>query len=230
MRRIGTLAAALLAALAAAVVVPATAASQPAPAGTPVLSQYVPGGPPVNPGDYLRSSLTPGTTLNFTTDPGGPVGLFCKQSTWIGQAAFNPPAPGTAVIKLLNPLSIDACYDNAPTVTGVAGVMVSNLPSTMTVSDTPGFPIEILPSTGPLTLSYTVSTTSSPAVTCVFQAGGPVVGATGLGGVPWQFTNQPFKLVSGSLPACGKTPTAYLTAGYSPVQDVSAGGTTVYVN
>ncbi|BBA98653.1 hypothetical protein RVR_4922 [Actinacidiphila reveromycinica] len=228
MRRIGALVTVLLAALVAAAV-PATAASPSAAAG-PVLSQTVPGGPPVNPGDILKSSLTPGTTLNFTTVPGGPVGLFCKQSTWAAQVLSNPSAPGTAVANLLNPFSIASCFDNSPTVTGVVGVTVGSLPATVTVSDASGYPIQILPSTAPLVISYTVTTTGAPTVTCTFQAGGPVAGSTAPGGAPWQFTNQPFKLVSGSLPACGTAPTAFLTAGYSPVLDATAGGTTVYVN
>ncbi|WP_329181893.1 Tat pathway signal sequence domain protein [Streptomyces sp. NBC_01477] len=227
MRRISFLVAALTAAFAAAVA-PAVAAT-PTAAALPVLSQTVPGGPPVNPGDLLTSSLTPGTTLNFTTAPGGPVGLFCKQSSWRGQVLSNPPAPGTAVINLLNPVIIAGCFDNSPTVTGVTSVTVGNLPATMTVSDTSGYPIQILPSTGPLVIAYTVTTTG-PTVTCVFQAGGPVNGNTGPGGAPWKFVNQPFKLASGSLPACGTSPTAFLTVQYSPVLDASTGGATVYVN
>ncbi|MFG1805336.1 hypothetical protein [Streptomyces sp. NPDC049040] len=227
MRRISTLAAALPAALLAAIV-PAAAAT-PSAAAFPVLSQTVPGGPAVIPGDILKSSLTPGTPLNFPTAPGGSVGLFCKQSSWVGQTLSNPAAPGTAAIKLLNPFTIASCFDNSPTVTGVVGVTVGNLPATMTVSDTSGYPIQILPSTGPLVISYTVTTTG-PTVTCTFQAGGPVNGTTAPGGAPWQFVNQPFKLVSGALPACGTAPTAYLTARYSPVVDATAGGTTVYVN
>jgi hypothetical protein len=224
MRRISFLVAALTAALLAAVA-PAVAAT-PSAAAVPVLSLTVPGGPPANPGDLLTSSLTPGTTLNFTTAPGGPIGLFCKQSTWQGQLVSNPAAPGTAVIKLLNPFTVSACYDNAPTVTGVLGVTVGTLPATMTVADTPGYPIQILPSPNPLVITYTVTTTG-PTVTCTFQAGGPVNGSTGPGGAPWKFVNQPFKLLSGSLPACGTQPTGFLTTQYSPVLDGSA---TVFVN
>nr|WSX75070.1 Tat pathway signal sequence domain protein [Streptomyces sp. NBC_00899] len=228
MHRISVLVGALLAALTAAA--PAATAA-PAAAAVPVLSQSVPGGPAAVPGDIVKSSLTPGTGLSFTTAPGGSVGLFCKVSTWQGQLLANPAAPGTAAIKLLNPFTISSCFDNSPTVTGVSGVTVGNLPATMTVSDTSSsYPIQILPSTGPLVIAYTVTATSPPSVTCVFQAGGPVLGNTAPGGAPWQFVNQPFKLTSGSLPACGTSPSAYLTAGYSPVLDATAGGTTVYVN
>jgi hypothetical protein len=110
----------------------------------------VPGSPAANPGDTLKSSLTPGTTLNFTTAPGGPAGLFGKRSSWVGQTLSNPPAPGTAVLKLLNLFTIDPCFDNSPTVTGVSSVTVGDLPATMTVGGTSGYPIQILPSTGPL--------------------------------------------------------------------------------
>lgn len=229
MHRISVLAGALMAALTAAVA--PSAAAAPAAATFPVLSQTVPGGPAAVPGDLLTSSLTPGTGLSFTTAPGGSVGLFCKVSTWQGQLLANPAAPGTAAIKLLNPFTISSCFDNSPTVTGVSGVTVGNLPATMTVSDTASaYPIQILPSSVPLVIAYTVTVGSPPSVTCVFQAGGPVLGNTAPGGAPWQFVNQPFKLTSGSLPACGTSPTAYLTARYSPVLDATAGGTTVYVN
>lgn len=131
MRRIRLALAALVTAL-LAVVVPAAAAAPSSAAALPVLSRTAPGGPPALPGDSLVSSLTPGTSLNFSTVPGGPFGLFCKQSTWNGQVMANPPAPGTAAIKLLNPFTISSCFDNSPTVTGVVGVTVGNLPATMT--------------------------------------------------------------------------------------------------
>ncbi|WP_405588095.1 Tat pathway signal sequence domain protein [Streptomyces sp. NBC_01190] len=204
-------------------------AGTPAAAASAVLTRTAPGGPPANPGDLLTASLTPGTPLNFSTAPGGSVGLFCKQSVWGGQLIANPPAPGTAAIKLLNPFTISSCYDNSPTVTGVVGVTVGNLPATLTVSDSTGFPLQILPSSTPLQITVTLTTTG-PTVTCVFQSPGPVNGNTGPGGAPWVFNNQPFRLLSGSLPACGTSPVAYLTARYSPVTDTTAGGSTIFVN
>ena len=52
---------------------------------------------------------------------------------------------------------------------------------------------------------------------------------TGLGIVPWSFTNQPFVLASGPLPFCGST-TDFFTASYSPVIDLTQLGGSVYVN
>ncbi|MFC4030841.1 hypothetical protein ACFO3J_05080 [Streptomyces polygonati] len=228
MRRITVFTAVLIAAL-FAVVSPAGATAHAATA-VPVLSRIAPAGPPANPGDLLTSSLTPGTALNFSTAPGGPFGLFCKQSVWGGQLMANPPAPGTAAIKLLNPFTVSSCYDNSPTVTGVLGVTVGNLPETLTVSDSSGFPIQILPSPAPLQITVTLATTG-PTVVCVFQAAtGAVLGNAGPGPAPWQFNNQPFKLLSGALPACGTSPIAYLTAQYSPVIDTTAGSATIFVN
>lgn len=229
MRKISCFLALLTAVLFAAFISPASADAHTA-AAVPVLTRIAPAGPPATPGDLLTSSLTPNTQLSFSTAPGGPVGLFCKQSVWGGQLLANPPAPGTAAIKLLSPFTISSCFDNSPTVTGVVGVTVGNLPETFTVSDSPGFPLQILPSPNPLLITVTLATTGPPTVTCVFQAAGPVNGNTGPGSVPWKFTNQPFRLLSGSLPACGTAPTAYLTAQYSPVVDTTAAGTTIYVN
>lgn len=208
----------------------ASASPRTAAAAVPVLTRVAPGGPPATPGDTLTSSLTPGTALSLTTTPGGSVGLFCKKSTWGGQLQSNPAAPGTAVIKLLNPFVISSCADNSPTVTGVAGVTVGNLPETLTVNDTGSFPLQIVPSPNPLTITVTLTTTG-PTVVCVFQAAtGVVNGNTGPGGAPWKFVNQPFRLLGGSLPACGTSSTSFLTAQYSPVVDATAGGSTIYVN
>lgn len=198
-------------------------------AATPVLSLGALGGPAANPGDLLASSLTPGTTLSLSTAPGGGVGLLCQQSVWNGQLLANPSVPGPAVIRLNNPFTIAACTDNAPTVTGVTGVAVSGLPDTLQVNGAGTFPIQLLPGSTPLQITATLATTTAPTVVCVFQAAGVLNGNAGLGSAPWRFVNQPFKLVSGPLPACGST-TDYFTAGYSPVIDTTAAGQGVYVN
>lgn len=110
----------------------------------------------------------------------------------------NPPAQGTAEIKLLNPFIISSCYDNSPTVTSVIGVSVGNLPVALDVADYAGFPLQIVPSPNPLQITVTLATTG-PTVTCVFVAAGVVNGNAGPGPAPWTFANQPFKLASGSL-------------------------------
>ena len=203
-------------------------------AATPVLSLTALGGPAATPGDLLTSSLTPGTTLSLTTASSGGVGLFCQQSVWTGQLLGNPALPGPAVIRLgnpvTNPLTVAACTDNSPTVTGVTGVSVSGLPQTLQVTGTGTFPLQLLPSGGPLQFTVNLTTSAAPSVVCVFQSTGPLLGNTALGSAPWRFVNQPFKLVSGPLPACGTTPTGYLTAAYSPVIDTTAGGANVFVN
>jgi hypothetical protein len=199
-------------------------------AAVPVLSVTALGGPPANPGDLLTSSLTPGSTLSLTSTPSGGVGLFCQQSVWGGQLLANPALPGPAVIRLLNPLTISACTDNAPTVTAVTGVAVSGLPQNLQVTGTGSFPLQILPLSTPLQLTVTLSTTTAPSVVCTYQATGPLNGNTALGSAPWRFVNQPFRLTGGPLPACGTTPNGFLTAAYSPVIDTTAGGANVFVN
>ncbi|WP_328914892.1 MULTISPECIES: hypothetical protein [unclassified Streptomyces] len=229
MRKIGLFLSIVVAVLFATVGSATASSGAAAAAAVPVLTQISAGGPAANPGDLLASSLTPGSTLNFTTAPGGSAGLFCKQSVWQGVLGSNPPAQGTAEIKLLNPFIISSCYDNSPTVTSVIGVSVGNLPVALDVADYAGFPLQIVPSPNPLQITVTLATTG-PTVTCVFVAAGVVNGNAGPGPAPWTFANQPFKLASGSLPACGSSPVAYLTAQYSPVVDTTGGGTTIFVN
>jgi hypothetical protein len=227
MRLPGCLAAAAAALLAVAAPVAAASTAQAATAG-PVLTLNALAGPPAVPGDTLVSSLTPGTLLRFTTTAGGSTGLFCQQSKWQAQLLSNPAVPGPATSKLVA-LAIAGCVDNNPTVTGVVSVAVGNLPQLLQVTGSGAFPIQILPTGAPLQIIVNVTTTGG-AVSCVYQAGGAVNGNTGLGSVPWVFTNQPFKLVSGPLTPCGSTAVGYLTASYSPVIDATAGGAVVYVN
>ncbi|QMU70704.1 Tat pathway signal sequence domain protein [Streptacidiphilus sp. P02-A3a] len=221
---------ALLACALATVGMTGTAHAAPSAAATPVLSLSALGGPAANPGDLLTSSLTPGTTLSLTSTPSGGQGLFCQQSVWGGQLLANPPLPGPAVIRLLNPLTISACTDNSPTVTAVTGVAVSGLPQTLQVTGVGAFPLQLLPTSGPLQITVTLATTAAPSVVCTYQAPGPLTGNTALGSSPWRFVNQQFNLVSGPLPACGTTPNGFLTAAYSPVIDTTAGGANVFVN
>ncbi|MBC3839783.1 hypothetical protein GXW82_04670 [Streptacidiphilus sp. 4-A2] len=134
------------------------------------------------------------------------------------------------MIQLLNPLTISACTDNAPTVTGVTGVAVTNLPQFLQVIGAGSFPLQIVPGPAPLQIAVTLSTTTAPSVVCTYQAAVPTSGNTALGSSPWRFVNQAFRLISGPLPVCGTSGTSYLTASYSPVIDTSAGGANVYVN
>lgn len=222
---------AAVAALAAAAAVPVAAASaaQAASAAVPVLTLNALGGPPANPGDLLAASLLPGSYLQLTTAPGSSTGLICRQSTWQGQLLSNPAVPGPAVIRVIAPFTIALCTDSNPTVTGVTSVAVGGLPEILQINGASPFPIQLLPSGPPLTITANLTTTAGP-VTCVYQAAGPIVGNTALGSAPLVFTNQPFNLVSGPLPPCGTTPRDYFSAQYYPLLDTTAGNAQVYVN
>jgi hypothetical protein len=209
----------------------AVAAAAPAAAPTQVLTLGALAAAPVNVGDLLTSSLTPGSTLSITAAAGGGVGLFCSQSVWGGRVLANPAAPGgTAVIQLLNPFTISACTDNSPTVTGVAGVAVSGLPDNLQVTSNPTYPLRILPTGAPLQIAVTLNVVGPATVVCTYQAVGVVMGNTTAGSNPWRFTNQPFQLTGGPLPACGTGPTSFFSAAYSPVIDTTVGGMNVFVN
>jgi hypothetical protein len=228
MRKFGYLVAAMTAGLLAAAAGPALAAT-PVSSATPVLSYGSLGGPAVAAGDLVTSSLDPGTVLSLTSAPSGSVGLFCKQSVFGAVVTSNPALPGPAVLQVLNPLTISSCTDNAPTVTGVAGVGVSGLPATLQVIGVAPYPLTLTPGSSPLQISVSLNTTGG-AVTCVYQSPGPLNGNTSLGSAAWRFLNQPFKLVSAPVPACGNPPIGYLTAAYAPVIDTSKGGQNVFVN
>lgn len=229
MRRARILAAA--AALAATVCVPTVAASavQAAAAATPVLTLNALGGVPAAAGDLLTSSLLPGSTLRLSTAPGGSVGLSCPQSSWQGVLLSNPAVPGPAALKLSAPFTFALCTDTNPTVTSVTSVSLAGLPAILQVNGASPFAIQILPGSTPLTITANI-VTASGAVTCVYQSPGPILGSTTPGLAPWNFTNQPFNLVSGPTPACGTPPTEYFSARYYSVIDTTAGNAGVYVN
>ena len=234
MRKIGYLAAAAAAALAAAagpaVAAQASSTASPAAVALPVLTLNTPAGAPAVPGQTLAASLTSGSSLRLSVAPGSPIGLTCTQSTWQGQLMANPAVPGPAVIQLMTPFTISSCMDSNPTVTGVTGVAVSNLPAILQVNGATPFPIQILPSSAPLLITVTVTTTTGSAPTvCKYQAAGAVNGSTAAALTPWVFTNQPFNPAGPTSPACGPG-VAFFSAAYSPVTDLSAGGANIYVN
>ena len=230
---LGVLAAGLLAAAATVPTAAAAASAGSAPlagsAALPTLTVNSPTGPPVNPGDVLNSSLTTGTVLSLTTSPGGGVGLFCKQSSWQATALSNPPVGGPAVNRLTL-MTIASCTDNNSGVASVSGAGVANLPDILQVIGTGSFPVQILPSGAPLQIVVTLVLSTGATTVCTYQSSPPINGNTGLGSVPWSFTNQNFSLTAGPLPFCGTTPTDYFSASYSPVTDLTQAGGNVYVN
>ncbi len=227
MRKFGsTVVAAALGLSAVVAAVPASAAA--APAALPTLSVKALGGPAVAVGDTLTSSLTPGKQLSITAAPGGAVGLFCNASTWSSTATANPPVPGPAVLQI-NALTASVCTDNNPTVTAVLGVVVKFLPSILQVNGAAPYPIQLQPgSSVPLEFVVSLNTTAG-ATTCTYQAIPPTLGNAGLGAAPWVFTNQKFSLVGAVSPPCAG-PILYFSASYSPVIDVTAANSTVYLN
>lgn len=236
---LGTLAAGLLAVAAtvptAAAAVASTGAAASAgstplssSAAVPTLTVNSPSGPAVNPGDVLNSSLTTGTVLSLTTASGGGVGLFCKQSSWQATNLSNPPVGGAALSRITL-MTIASCTDNNPGVASVSGVAVTNLPDMLQVIGAGSFPVQILPSGAPLQIVATLVLSTGATTVCTYQSNPPINGNTGLGAVPWSFTNQTFALTGGPLPFCGAT-TDYFSASYSPVTDLTQGGGNVFVN
>lgn len=207
----------------------ATSTATAPPPPPPTLSIKALNGPAVAVGDNLTSSLTAGTQLSVTSAAGGALGLFCKASTWSSTATANPPVPGPAVL-LVNALTVGNCTDNLPTVQKVVGVAVRFLPSQIQVNGAAPFPVVLQPGGAiPLELVVSLLDNTGAALTCIYQAAPPTNGSTGLGAVPWKFVNQNFSLVGAVSPPCAG-PILFFSASYSPVIDVTAANTTVFVN
>jgi hypothetical protein len=204
-----------------------TSSSSPAP-GSAVLTLGGPTGPPAAVGSLVSASLFPDASLRLlesTTE----LGLYCDASTWVGQVVSNPAVPGTAVLTLLpSGFTASMCTDNNPKVISVTNVVITGLPDTLMITGAGSFPIQILPPGGPLTITENLTVSGIGASSCVFQAIAPTAG-TALGGGfnPWNFVNQPFKLVSGIIGPCGMTTSDLFSAEYSPIVD---SGAHVYVN
>lgn len=201
-------------------VVPAGASSPPLPILTVGTTSS-----PANPGDSVGAQLTGSPpVLRLTTTPGGSVGLQCTQSYWAGKVLNDPVGPGPASIQFATPFQFQGCsYLGNPMVTAVNGAGMSGVPAPLLVSSaTPYYPIQILPFSSPLQIVVSLVTVSGP-VNCLFRTTSVINGSTTAGTNSWDFTSQPFGLVSGSPAACGVTGVGFLTASYGPVYDSTVG-------
>ena len=120
-------------------------------------------------------------------------------------ALVNPPV-GSPAVSRITLMTIAACADNNSGVASVSGVAVGNLPDMLQVR-AGSFPVQILPSGAPLQIVVTLALSSGATTVCTYQSNPPINGNTGLGSVPWSFTNQTFALTAGPLPFCGHRPT-----------------------
>lgn len=190
-----------------------------------VLTYPTAGGTAVAVNDIVQASLKTGTNATFYNSATGTTGLKCAVSSFSAKVLSNPTAPGTAT-ESLTAQSFTSCTTNVFGTIGVNSVTVNNLPYTtsvtsagvVTISGTAAAPIQstvVLNSLlGPITCVYRTSTNSLT---------GTAANATN----SIAFANQPLTKFSGPSLCFG---TAYFSAAYSPVRDVTKANSPVYVN
>lgn len=204
----------------------ATLASSAAFADNNVLTAGSTAGTAVAVGDALTASLASGTSATFYSSSTGTSGVSCTTSTFSATATGNPAAPGVAS-ETLDGQTFDGCTTNVFGTTGVQSVTLDNLPYTVSVDDSTNSVTVGAGSTGAVQ-STVVLNTFLGTITCVYQpTSGTIAGTADNTTNAIVFSNQQFTKISGSG-LCFST--AYFTATYSPVQDTTQGGASVYVN
>ncbi|TDB76847.1 Tat pathway signal sequence domain protein [Micromonospora sp. KC723] len=191
-----------------------------------VLTHGAVGGAAVAVGDVIESNLATGTTANFYSTATGTTGVKCAASKFSATVLTNPAAPGVAT-ESLDAQSFSSCTSNVFGTLRVNRVSVDNLPYSTSV-DSAGTVTISGGAAGPIQ-STVVLATLLGTVTCVYQtAGNSLSGVSSNATTSISFVNQPFTKVAGPA-TCFSS--AYFSATYAPVQDVSqAGSPTVYVN
>ncbi|MEV0427787.1 Tat pathway signal sequence domain protein [Micromonospora sp. NPDC050495] len=215
--RIGaSLAAAALLASSLIGAAPATAA----PLASSVLTYGSIGGSAVSVGDVIQASLASGTSATFYSSTSGSTGVKCAASSFSAKVLTNPTAPGTAT-ESLTAQSFTSCTTNVFGTTGVQSVTVNNLPYATSVTSA-----GVLTITGSIQSTVVLNTLLGPT-TCVYKATS-LTGAATNGTNSITFTNQVLTKSSGPI-TCFST--AYFSARYSPVKDITKSGSpAVYVN
>ncbi|MFD8478665.1 Tat pathway signal sequence domain protein [Kitasatospora sp. NPDC059673] len=179
----------------------------------------------VNVNDPLSADLVAGTVATMF-NPGTTTGVTCTASHIGGTVGSNPivgpTTPGTAS-GLVNVLTFSGCTSNVPGVISVTSLTMNNLPYTLAISDTAGYPVSLTPSAGNVIQATAVLKTLAGTATCVLKANVLNGNATN---VPPQINLVKQLLTKSSGPGIC-FPSIEFTASYGPVTD---GGATVLVN
>ncbi|UIX30060.1 Tat pathway signal sequence domain protein [Streptomyces sp. GQFP] len=210
-------------ALAAAVAGLSVAAVTPASAADTVLTVGSAAGDAVAVGDVLSASLASGTTATLYSSATGTSGVSCSASTFTASVLTNPTAPGTAT-ESVTAHTFGSCTSNVLGVLGVTSVTVNNLPYTTAVGS--DGTVTVTPASGSTIQTTVVLSTLLGSINCVYQAPS-LTGTTGEADNSINFAAQAFTKTSGSS-LCFSS--GYFTAKYAPVQDVTQGNATVFVN
>ncbi|MGW1714796.1 Tat pathway signal sequence domain protein [Streptomyces sp. NPDC002156] len=210
-------------ALAAAVAGLSVAAVTPASAADTVLTVGSAAGDAVAVGDVLSASLASGTTATLYSSATGTSGVSCAASTFTAKVETNPAASGTAT-ESVTAHTFGTCTSNVLGVLGVTSVTVNNLPYTTSV--TSDGTVTVTPASGSTIQTTVVLSTLLGSINCVYQAPS-LTGTSSNTDNSINFTSQAFTKFSGSS-LCFSS--GYFTAKYAPVQDVTQGNATVFVN
>ena len=210
-------------ALAAAVAGLSVAAVTPASAADTVLTINSGAGDAVAVGDVLSASLATGTTATLYSSATGTSGVTCAASTFTASVDDNPAAPGTAT-ESVTAHTFGSCTSNVLGVLGVNSVTVNNLPYTTAVGS--DGTVTATPAANSTIQTTVVLRTLLGTINCVYQAPS-LSGTTGEADNSINFTAQAFTKTSGSSLCFAN---GYFTAKYAPVQDVTQGNATVFVN
>ncbi|MFF0298415.1 Tat pathway signal sequence domain protein [Kitasatospora sp. NPDC004615] len=189
---------------------------------------YTSSGVAVNAGDALSADLVTGTAATMF-NPGTTTGVTCTASHIGGTVGTNPlvsPTTSGTASGPVNTLTFSGCTSNVPGVTGVISLTMNNLPYTLAISDTAGYPVALTPSAGVIQATAVLKTLAGTA-TCVLHASVLNGNATN---VPPQINLVKQLLTKTSGPSIC-FPSIEFTASYGPVTDTAPGnGQVVLVN
>ncbi|MCU7821409.1 Tat pathway signal sequence domain protein [Kitasatospora sp. DSM 101779] len=215
------LAAALAIGAAGIAALPASAA--PRPAAAAVLTTGDATGEAVAAGDVLAAPLAATTRATFYSAATSTTGVTCGTSQFTATVLTNPAAPGTATESLTG-MAFGSCTSNVTGVTAVKSLTVGNLPYTVAVDDSAGYPVTLTAGTaGPIQATAVLSTWFG-TITCSYQLSGAFTGTADNTAHSLAFRNEHFAKSGGSglCPADG-----YFSATYGPVTDTGRPGSPV---
>ncbi|MFC8720187.1 Tat pathway signal sequence domain protein [Kitasatospora sp. NPDC057198] len=213
----GVAALATAGALLALPAVPADAAGT-----TPVLT-IAGTGAAVGVGDSLSANLVSGT-LATMYNPGTTTGVKCTASTIGGSVSSNPLATGSATASgPVGTLTFSGCTSNVVGVSGVNSLTMSNLPYTLSISDSAGFPVTL---SGSIQAVVNLKTLAGNALCTYSSTGGALNGNATNSPAQITMANQGFTKLTG--PSICFAAISF-SAAYGPVTDTTLGGT-VFVN
>ncbi|MFF0394083.1 Tat pathway signal sequence domain protein [Kitasatospora sp. NPDC004615] len=180
------------------------------PAGTADAMTRTPALHTINIGGPLSTDLAYGTVATMY-NPGTTTGVKCTASHIDGTLAANPNTP--TLSGPVNVLTFSGCTSNVPGVTSVTSLTLNNLPYTLSISDTAGYPVALTPSAGSVIQATAVLKTLAGTATCVLHAS-VLNGNVTNGQTQIDLVKQPLTKTSGPS-IC--FPNIEFTASYGPV-------------